>query len=371
MKIQIGRKPAPVTRINTESPNISRALVAPKSAGALGVPARGDIVTSISEINELLNCGQKWGWKHVARLGPHGVIQPLFMGSLIHFALDQFYRGQPPENIRRLMDSHYRTMLKEFGHMSPEDREETDVQAATATGMMEGYRKIYPPAKDFQVIASEYPFMLPVGRAPIPGTAPVLTKALWFTGIIDLVVWFRGSLWVVEHKTASQINKNYLDRLELDYQITGMLWALRKLIDLGIIRNKDGTKPQVKGVVYNVIRKPQIRQKKKQTRDAFIKEIESLYVERASEHFHRQEFFRGPKVIDAFTGMLLRTAGIKMYYQGFELEELPRNTFACTAKGTCEFLPLCVRGRDRITMMLYKEREPHQLQDTNQPLILE
>lgn len=375
MKIQIRKaKPSLPTHPLPVAKDIS-ARAAPRHAipmdpaiASPGKPAKGDLILSVTAINELLNCPQKWGWKYRKRLQPRGLQTPLFLGTLVHFVLDQVYRGENFKAATRNLETFYSRTLREFGHMSPEDRAECDMQFAIASGMAEGYTSVYPTAEDFEVLASEYQFLLPVCPIMQDCTNP---RTLWFVGVIDLIVMHRGSLWVVEHKTSSRIDKNYLDRLEMDYQISGMLWALRKLVDMGIIRNADGTRPTVKGVVYNVIRKPGIRRRKDEQRDQFVKRLASLYTEQAPEYFHRQEFFRSEAKNQEFEAMLRRTAGVQMFYDSFTPEELPRNTFACTAKGTCEFLPLCTRGPDRLTMMLYQNREVHQLPNCNQPLALE
>jgi hypothetical protein len=58
--------------------------------------------------------------------------------------------------------------------------------------------------------------------------------AIEYSARLDLIVedLERGGLWIVEHKTAKMITSELLDNYQLDLQILGQVWLLKKCVNL-------------------------------------------------------------------------------------------------------------------------------------------
>jgi hypothetical protein len=156
-----------------------------------------------------------------------------------------------------------------------------------------------------------------------------------------------GGLWLVEYKTAAQLGDNYFDRLAFDHQITGCLAYLQEVYG-----------QEFKGVLYRVMKKPGIRQKKAtknkpaETREEFLKRLEDVFNNEVDKYFHERILTRTQDELKHFKDSLwLTTEDIRLTVKnkGFYM-----NTSNCVIKN-CSFLPLCAckpGARD-----LFKERK--------------
>jgi hypothetical protein len=142
-----------------------------------------------------------------------------------------------------------------------------------------------------------------------------------------------GRLWVLDHKSKGQINEgNISDRLPYDLQTMLYAWAVWK---------QTGEKPA--GVLYNVMRRPQLRRKQTENLSQFLERIDENVRTRREFYFVRFEAPIMPKGLEAFEkelDSLVRLA--HAWYRGaFHYRFSP----ACDTKyGACDFLPVCGRG---------------------------
>jgi hypothetical protein len=63
----------------------------------------------------------------------------------------------------------------------------------------------------------------------------------------------RGGMWIVEHKISKMITAELLDNYQLDLQILGQVWLVKKCVDLRRY-------PQFKGVIINIATKHKLPQ---------------------------------------------------------------------------------------------------------------
>ena len=142
-----------------------------------------------------------------------------------------------------------------------------------------------------------------------------------------------GSVWILETKTASQISEDTLNlALTFDFQCLFYIIA---------IMNK--FKCRVNGVLYNVIRTPQIGRKEDKGSSAYVQLLREDIQSRPNFYFQRFELSFPKQKVDLF--------GVEL---GQKLEDfiawwdgkLPtyKNEFACRARWNCEYLPVCSCG---------------------------
>lgn len=157
-----------------------------------------------------------------------------------------------------------------------------------------------------------------------------------------------GGLWLVEHKTRSQIQEEDLSSLlafdfqTLFYLTTLELWLTRVEVQEAYTW---ATYP-VKGAIYNVIRTPQLRksEKKGETDQEFITRLQEDVSDRPEHYFKRFELTFPPEVRSHFA-MELRDK-LDEFLRWYDGDGVPtyRNEFACVGRGACEFLKACGAG---------------------------
>lgn len=86
-----------------------------------------------------------------------------------------------------------------------------------------------------------------------------------------------GDLWIVDHKTKGKIDDpTIVQKLGVDLQTNLYVWAVRRLY------GRD-----VKGVVYNLIKRPQLRQGVRESNKEFIERTAADIAARPREYFSR------------------------------------------------------------------------------------
>ena len=122
-----------------------------------------------------------------------------------------------------------------------------------AIAMMRAYGARYA-TEDFQIIAIEKNFEGPITN-PTTGAA---SRSFVLAGKVDGIVRIGGDYFVLEHKTAAQIDGDYLERLWTDFQITIYAYYIERTMGIPIT-----------GILYNVLVKAKLQQGKGETEEEF------------------------------------------------------------------------------------------------------
>lgn len=200
------------------------------------------MITTYSFWNAFRNCRKACEWRYVRELVPIGRDQALSFGTLIHTCLEMWHGGSGLEEVLDFIDAS-------LPNRAQDESERSDWHLARA--MMTGYAARYP-SEGFDVVALEKTFD---GVITNPATgAP--SRSFTIAGKVDGIVRTRatGEHYLLEHKTASQVDGDYLEKLWTDLQIT--LYAHYIEQTLGI---------RIAGVIYNVLVKAKLQQGKGET----------------------------------------------------------------------------------------------------------
>lgn len=148
-----------------------------------------------------------------------------------------------------------------------------------------------------------------------------------------------GDYWLFETKTKGRIDDDAIvDRLTFDMQVGMYMYAIEQLY---------GVRP--KGVLYNLIRRPQLRKSVKESVDEFIKRCADDVKARPSWYYLRYEV----RILDEEVTRWRREfeyvmQQVNQWYQhlDFVAETVSyRNSTSCfTGYGACEFLKVCGNG---------------------------
>jgi hypothetical protein len=206
---------------------------------------RSAILVRTSERQSFLTCRQQWYWSWVENLRGPQTSTALVFGDLVHQALALYYkpgrkRGPHPA---LSFENLYRQATDVDRIWDPDLEEKVDM-LELGTNMLDRYVEHWQEAdKEYEVIASEQNFKVPIGR--------VHNRKVYYVGTID-GVWRHlpsDKIRFAEHKTTAAISK---DALALNEQI-GAYWTYgpRWLRLKGILKDDE----VIDGIVVNWLRK--------------------------------------------------------------------------------------------------------------------
>lgn len=211
-----------------------------------------------SALNTFRNCPRKYKNRYLDNLRPRERPEALSFGSVIHTAIELWYRSQNAETRLRdvlvYIDDAFENRVVDPNHM---------VQWHLATAMIRGYAERYA-TEEFEVVEVEKEF---VGEIRNPDTGRQ-SQTFRIAGKVDGIVRCHDGLYLLEHKTASTVDASYLDKLWTDTQIALYCYYLR---ELGY---------PIVGVIYNVLLKSRLKQGKGETQE----EYEVRYAELAAKN---------------------------------------------------------------------------------------
>lgn len=190
------------------------------------------------------DCRRACQLRYLDRLAPLQRAQCLSFGSVMHDALERWHGGQSLTTVLQFIDQTY-------PNRATDDEQRKDWHLATA--MMKGYGARYPQ-EAFEVVALEKTFEGPIVN---PATGAV-SRSFTLGGKVDGIVKQNGQYFLLEHKTASQIDGSYLERLWTDFQITLYTWYVEETLGIPIA-----------GVLYNILEKAKLQQGKGETEAEF------------------------------------------------------------------------------------------------------
>ncbi|MEM4409811.1 MAG: PD-(D/E)XK nuclease family protein [Candidatus Caldarchaeum sp.] len=237
------------------------------------IPNRYEVLPiHASDISAFMRCRRYWDWSSPLRRNLRrraeifGIDLNLWFGSGIHYALEKYYdpklRRDPVETFSTWFDLQwnggvvtseelnlvYDSHPREIGENLYEVRglydllpdplpEEFEHYRDLGIGMMTFYKDYASRNDDFEVVAAESPFSIPLGfeavdpRVDSPNYGKKLEVHL--RGKRDAVIYYpdrkdpRKQYGIIDHKTVGRLDESYFIKLENDPQCTTYLLASR------------------------------------------------------------------------------------------------------------------------------------------------
>lgn len=209
-------------------------------------------IVTTSERSAARRCPQMWYWRY--RMGLHHkyeLADALWFGIGVHIALAAWYRKgyrrgpHPADTFVDYCGDEIREIAAQYATHDREWYERPKYEDALDLGteMLTAYVDYYGRDDDWEVISVETPFKTRIIRQGQP--------IAYFMSTWDGVIRWRpdGRIYLIEHKTAAQIQTAYL---ELDDQ-GGIYFAVATAIlrARGIL----GPDEEIAGIIYNFLRK--------------------------------------------------------------------------------------------------------------------
>ncbi|WP_054948953.1 PD-(D/E)XK nuclease family protein [Numidum massiliense] len=279
------------------------------------------------------NCPKADYWRNIRGLSPLKRKQSLSIGGAFH-------KGMETRSVQQAIDYLMRTSFAS----SPEEVTEVETAKVIVEAMVSG--------------ALEQWKILGDGRAEIKFEIPIInprtghsSRKFRLAGKSDELVQLEdGSWWVIEYKTAGQIGQAYVDRLDLDSQITTYIYGLQREFDITI-----------DGVFYRVARKPSIRQTKKETLEQYRQRLIADYQNRPEFYFHEFQLYRSQEDLQAFEDELWGFTQEYLFAKRSGIHY--KNTSRCTEFGGCPYMPLCRGVEGAENLFRYEVQNPELLEE--------
>jgi RecB family exonuclease len=207
-------------------------------------------VLTYSALNTFRNCPRKYKHRYLDHLRRPERPDALAFGSVIHGALERWHRQSSSEPTTTRLFQIFDFIDAQFPQREGDEKQKHQWHIARA--MFAGYADQYA-AEEFEVVEVEKEFQAEIRN---PDTNR-LSQTFVIAGKADGIVRMGGELYLLEHKTASAITSDYLDRLWTDTQIALYCHYLR---ELGY---------PIVGVIYNVLLKTRLKQRAGETQQEF------------------------------------------------------------------------------------------------------
>jgi hypothetical protein len=190
------------------------------------------------------NCRKAVDWRYQQQLVPLQRDRNLHFGSITHQCLEAWHMRRDLSEVLSLIDRLCLNRLQD-------EDQRRDWHLATA--MMTAYATRYA-ADDFTIVALEKNFEGPIVN-PATGAA---SRSFVLAGKVDGIVRIGGDHFILEHKTAAQVDGDYLEKLWTDFQITIYAHYIEQTAGIPIT-----------GILYNVLVKAKLQQGKGETEEEY------------------------------------------------------------------------------------------------------
>jgi len=322
-------------------------------------------VLTYSALNTFRNCPRKYQLRYVECLRRPDRPEALAFGSVIHEALELWHgSGDDPNRLLKTLD----LIDEQFPGRAHEPEQRRAWHLARA--MFDGYAARYPE-EPFEVVELEKEFTAEI-RNPDTGRP---SQTFVIAGKADGIVRQDGELYLLEHKTASSLTADYLDRLWTDTQIALYCHYLR---ELGY---------PIVGVIYNVLLKTRLKRREGETLEEYearravlaaknksgrstakrrAPETDAEFRGRLAAWHARPDAYHRERVYLSEERMALLTEEVwevtQQYLDAKRRGKWLLNTSHCFSfQRACEYLPYCQSGFSaNVRDNLYEAAPPHE-----------
>jgi len=261
---------------------------------------------SYSSMNSFRKCPRFYYWKHIRRLEKRAFKLPFIVGRIMHHGI-QTLLSKPQvaeKEIRKKYKEEAQTARKEFA-LSPLQEDDLAAQEFSTIGMFEAYQRQYRKfLEDTKHVHTELALKYE------------LKKNVIIVGKIDNILLNQRRRWIWELKNLKSLDMDRINSIKTDPQ-TGLYYEVHNRL----------AKPadRLDGILYQIIRKPSIRQKQKESRREFLVRLQEWYASTESGmkfHLERTKgsFISGKAVLNTaekVADQILSCHDKDDYYQDF------------------------------------------------------
>jgi len=282
------------------------------------MPNDKPILLTNSRYSALFQCFRLHYWKYEIGLRPAIEGLALRVGRAVHLGLESYANNVDIETIIAEVCSQYIA--------------DDPIEAVKVECLLRGHFWRHK-CLAHKVLHTELEFSVPLIN-PATGRA---SKLFRIAGKMDGIVEDSNArLFQLEHKTTSEdigVESDFWPRLRIDRQTMIYTLAARAM---GY---------DVRGTLYNVIRKPTIKQKKTETLAGYAERLVGDIYERPDFYFQQRLIEHLPSDIADVERDLWATAKLMRFCQTNDY--WPKDDYSCKRWGQCPYFGLCTAGINR------------------------
>jgi len=225
---------------------------------------------SISSIQDFLSCRRMYYYKRIKKYERDSFSIPHLVGRVVHTGIYHLFRKSKDYigEAVKFFKEEKKHVIEKFT-LSSEDEQDLNEIEVVVRGMLDAYKKRYAVMlRDVKLVSNEQE-----GILDIDGDE--------FIYKIDNIVRIREKKVLHELKTSKYITHDYVRSIRTNFQTAAYFYAYNY-----------GEKDPIKEVMYDIIRKPSIRQKKNESYGAFLKRLGEWYdnTDDGDSKFHVERF---------------------------------------------------------------------------------
>lgn len=315
----------------------------------------GEVIKKAKDFILYLSHGSMWDWRHcprfyywkrIKKLEKVSLSIPFLVGRVVQYGIYKLF-ADPKNAVKEtieLFKKEKKEIRKAYPSLSVEQEEELNKQEFVTKAMVKAYGRQYEKFfRESTLIKNEMPLKYQLNKNTM-----VVAK-------IDDIIRNRNKNWLYELKTASSIDATKVKKIKTDAQ-TALYFALHKLVV--------GVKDRLAGILYSIVKKPGIRQKKAETKPEFLHRLENWYDEVDGDIRFHMERISTPLIssdailnrVDKIAAEIHRAETIEDYYQEFD---------SCISDWKeCDFYGICHGGGPtKENLVGFTERKSYKVQE--------
>jgi len=303
-----------------------------------------NLFMSYSSKTDFTHCPRFYYWKRIRKLERPKFNIHFLIGRVVHEGVYEVIKKS--EDAIKLMLKKYSEEVKEARKLYPElsvdDEQSLVFWRAGVIGMVKAFKsKYFMSLKKMKLVGNETPLVYQA------------TPNLTIVGKLDNIISEDKRWKVHELKTAKGIDEQRIMNVRTDGQ-TSLYHTIFNLLF------KTGKKLQ--GIVYDIIKKPSIRQKQNESKKEFMERLGGWYEStEGGIKFHRERLDK--PVIDGREELNTLIQVGKQIQNCHSKEDYFMNTDYCVHDwGKCEFYEPChLGGETKENMRFYTTRKPYKV----------
>lgn len=273
-------------------------------------------------INDFLSCKRKYWYKYVEKIEVRVFNMYFFVGSVVHSVIHHMYRDKELDlNVLHVLFNNKLAKDRKKYHFNPTVDQKVMDTKPLIIAMMKGY--YYHNQKDILAsdqLLNEFKFKVK------------LDNDIVLSGIADNVLIKDSKRYLHEIKSTRVLTRDYVLSVQNNLQVAFYYYALNLLF------SKKWGKP-LDGIIYDIIQKASIKQKKGESKSKFNSRLEAYYGLNPGSMY--MEIIKEPlRLKDEFFNTINKIAKFLKDHPDDKNEYYTSDSF-CNVYSRCEFYNEC------------------------------
>ena len=298
------------------------------------------LIMTYSLTSAFLECEQRWYYMYVMGLEKRQWKEPFLMGTVFQYGIFLLMKHKDLKYAQDKMDKflheYVKNLRKKFSISTDDERSFVEMKAALK-GMLKGYYEHH--GRDLEVekhISNEQEDIY-----KIPGAQ--------FRIKMDNIVQYKNNWYLHEGKAWNYLNSERVNNAIRSFQTATYFYFHNDNI-------KDTGYKQFKGIIFDAVQKPSIKQKIGETYRGYLKRPEKYYSDSDSHKKFYKEVFDKPAIVyDDWYHTIITVSDRMRHIINDDYYNRPVKTFVNCSQ--CDFNEPCYNGNTKRSLLMFKENE--------------